>query len=326
MKTPNKKPGASVFGVTVHGESLDVMMSRVMLAISGQQTTWIVTANPEILLAAKRDPSYAIILEQADQCCVDGIGLRFGLRALGRPVVRVTGVTLAERLIQEAATHHWKVGFLGGAPGVAEQVQQMWQARFPGLATVAEEGGVIHEDGTGDQASEEALHRLVLAAPDILLVAFGGGQKQERWIAKQIASFPALKVIAGVGGTFDFWTGRIKRAPMLLQKVGFEWLWRLIQEPRRIGRILRATMVFPTAFYIDALKRPGQSRKLALYALTILARMVFFVWVLVPALERYVQVVRAAGVRHYHWSFADLIVPFVVYVVLYPVVRFFASL
>ncbi len=322
MKTPAKTPSDSeVFGIPIQGGSLE---SILHWAFDESYTTarWIVTANPEILLEARRNLAYATALKQADYLCVDGVGLWVGLRVAGQPVERVTGVVLAEALIKYAVDKKWRVGFLGGAPGVAVEAAKIWKKTYPELQTSAEEGGVIQFDGTGDAAEDEAVHRLVLEAPDILLVAFGGGSKQESWIARRIADLPSVKVVVGVGGTFDFWTSRLKRAPLFLQKIGLEWAWRLLQEPKRWKRILRATVVFPLFFIVDQLRRPGPARKNLVYAFSLFLRVLFFLFILCPALGRYIQVIASQGIKSYHWTIADAIIPLVIFTVLSPVIRF----
>lgn len=317
---------SELFGLTIQGGSREEILAW---AFSANQAgpKWIVTANPEILLEAKRNPTYATVLHQADYLSVDGMGLFLALRSLSRPVSRVTGVALAEALIERAAETNLRVGFIGGDPGVAEQVGAYWRERYPSLQVVTEEGGHIQPDGSGDLAEEEALHRLVLAAPNILFVAFGGGgTKQESWIAKRIGDIPSLKLVVGVGGAFDFWTKRIRRAPGVLQRLGLEWVWRLIQQPRRIKRIFRATVVFPFVFFFDQLRQPGASRKRMLYIMTLALRLLFFCFVLWPALLVYFRAVFAQGVTNYAWQWSDFIIPLVTFVVLYPVVGFFTHL
>lgn len=318
----SKQPMA--FGLSIDGGSLAEVLTFVF---SRNTLTWIVTANPENLLESRRNAAYHQALKQADYLTVDGAGLQIMLAIVGQPSVRVTGVELGECLVEEAAKHDWKVGFIGGASGIAEKTALHWQKRYPGLRVIAEEGGRIAADGTGDAAEEEAVHRLVLAAPDILFVAFGGGtSKQESWIACRSADIPSLKIIVGVGGAFDFWTERIKRAPRLLQRTGFEWAWRLLQEPRRIGRIIRATCVFPVLFLVDALKQPGQVRKKALYFITILLRIAFVLGFLIPALYQYLRFMFQVGITHYRWAIIDLVVPLMFFVVGYPIVGFFLNL
>ncbi|HEU0050458.1 MAG TPA: WecB/TagA/CpsF family glycosyltransferase [Patescibacteria group bacterium] len=210
---------------------------------------WIVTANPEILLEARRNPSYVKTIQQADLRVVDGFGLAGLLRIIGERVHRVTGADLAEQLIRMAATHHWRVGFFGGKPDVSKKAAETMQKKFS-VDILAEEGGKISRDGTEDAESESALSRLVLFAPQILLIGLGH-PKQEQWILRHLSDFPALRAVIGVGGTFDFWSGSIARAPKWMRSIGFEWLWRVLQEPRRILRILNALIVFPVFFIAD---------------------------------------------------------------------------
>ncbi|USN52839.1 MAG: WecB/TagA/CpsF family glycosyltransferase [Candidatus Nomurabacteria bacterium] len=95
----------------------------------------------------------------------------------------------------------------------------------------------MDEKGIGDLANEEASMRLSQFDPQIVLVAFGH-PKQELWIEQHKTDYPSLKAIMGVGGTFDYWSGAVKRAPRWMRQVGLEWLWRVFIEPKRIKRIL----------------------------------------------------------------------------------------
>jgi N-acetylglucosaminyldiphosphoundecaprenol N-acetyl-beta-D-mannosaminyltransferase len=239
----------NVFGISIEGGALESMMARIKEA---KQTLWIVTANPEILLEARRDAAYAHAIAQADVRSVDGAGLAMIGRLFGAHWSRVTGVELGEQLIAYAQEEGLKVGFIGGFAQVAQTAAEYWGHVHPGLRTLAEQGGRVAFDGTDDEMGEEARHRLTLFAPDILLVAFGH-PKQERWIARYASDFPSLKVVVGVGGTFDYWAKRIPRAPRFLQMLGLEWMWRLCLEPRRIVRILRAVVLFPVLAIVDQL-------------------------------------------------------------------------
>ncbi|MFA4830704.1 MAG: WecB/TagA/CpsF family glycosyltransferase [Patescibacteria group bacterium] len=99
------------------------------------------------------------------------------------------------------------------------------------------------------QENDSILNNIILTAPDILFVAFGHG-KQEKWIHEYLKDLPSVKVAMGVGGAFDYLSGKIKRAPKLVQNIGMEWLWRFFKEPRRFLRILNATVVFSISVLI----------------------------------------------------------------------------
>lgn len=232
-----------VLDVPVEGPSCDEVLDHVKKA---KNPVWIVTLNPEMLVAAARRPEYKKTLQQADLRTIDGFGLWMFVRRHRPSVHRVTGVELSERFMQQAQQEGWKVGCFGGVPGTARQLREVLAKRFPGVSVHVEEAGYVDQNGVGDGASEEALHRTTLFAPDVLFVALGGGgTKQERWILQNMAQFPRLRAIMGIGGTFDYWMGRMKRAPSWMQKRGLEWLWRLCMQPSRVLRIWNAVIVFP---------------------------------------------------------------------------------
>jgi N-acetylglucosaminyldiphosphoundecaprenol N-acetyl-beta-D-mannosaminyltransferase len=241
------------FGLVIHGLDGAQTITRINAARSRGERVWIVTANPEILLQAKRAPSYWHILRQADLRIVDGFGLQLVGWLRGARPARCTGVDLAERLLAEAATHNWKVAFLGGQHGEADTAAWNMRQRYPTLRILSEAGGNVRPDGTNDAAMEEAMHRLTLEAPDILFVAlsFPG---QEAWIASHRSEFPSVHTIIGVGGTLNYWAKTLPRAPRIMQRLGLEWLWRLVQEPRRLKRIWNAVVVFPLTVLLDRMR------------------------------------------------------------------------
>ncbi len=231
----------SVFGVPIEGLSQRETIARVKDAT---RPFWIVTTNPEILLAARRDPTYAETLRRADMRLVDGFGLWIILRIFGMHTCRIPGVELAESLMQEAVQENWKIAMIGGAPQVAEQAANATRRAYPSLTIHAEHGGNVSFEGSDDTVGANARMRLTQFAPEILFVAFGH-PKQERWIEKYLQDFPSVKAVIGIGGTLDYWAGTQTRAPIWMRSIGFEWLWRLMCEPRRWKRIWNAVVVFP---------------------------------------------------------------------------------
>lgn len=227
-------------------------MRRIDDALAHGNPATVVTANPEILLEARRNPAYWDILRRAEVRLVDSFGLKLvGLLSGARPA-RVTGVDFAERLLQESVNRGWKVALVGGDPGNADAAAWNIRAAYPTLAVFAERGGAVSPDGSDDEAGAEMRFRLTQFAPDVLLVGFGH-PKQESWIAKHLADFPSVKIVVGVGGTIDYWSERKRRAPRAMRAFGLEWLWRLATEPRRWRRILNAVVVFPLIVLKDKL-------------------------------------------------------------------------
>lgn len=230
-----------VFGVPIEGGGRD----QVQAILRARPSTWIVTTNPEILLAAERDPVYTRALLAADWRTVDGFGLGLVLRLHGVPTLRYTGVDLAEDLIREAVSTQKRVALFGGSPEALEGALACWRARYPELELSGFAAGTVDASGREDGRTWEAREAMQAWRPDVLLVALGGGTKQECWIAHHRAAWRGIRVIVGVGGAFDMWAGIKPRAPRILRLVGLEWVWRLALEPRRWKRIVRATVIFP---------------------------------------------------------------------------------
>lgn len=235
-----------VLGVPIEGDGWEEIARRLDQGMN----LWIVTANPEILLRAKKDKAYRDVISEADVRTVDGVGLFFVMNVLRRKTERLTGVELAEHLLQYAWKHHLRVGLMGGEFGEAHDAAEHIREAYPDLEVLVEQGERVAEDGSEDGPTEAARERMMIFSPQILLVAFGH-PRQERWIASHRSDFADLRAAVGVGGTFNFWAGRVKRAPSWMRAIGLEWVWRLIQEPKRWKRIWNAVVVFPLAVIFD---------------------------------------------------------------------------
>ncbi len=243
----------NVFGLVIHGLDSKEVVSRIETQTESGKFCRIVTANPEILLEAKRNPAYWETLRGADLRLVDGFGLQLVGWLFGSSLKRVTGVDLSEYILAHAERRNWSVALLGGKNGVADRAAWQMRQRHPRLRITSYEAGIVTNEGMGDEQTNAALSRLIRIPPDILLVGFGH-PKQEEWIAKNAGNIHGLKAAIGVGGTLDYWAGSADRAPKILRSVGFEWLWRLVQEPTRIKRIFRAVIIFPLLAIRDRIR------------------------------------------------------------------------
>lgn len=195
-------------------------------------TRHLCTVNPEFIMHARREPAFAAVLQQADLCVADGIGVLWAAKRQGvRLPERVTGSDGIYRICERAAAQGWTVFLLGAAPGVAEMAATRLQGLYPALSVVGT------YSGSPAEAEWPAIsNRLCEATPDILFVAYGNPQ-QDLWIAQHRDELPA-KVALGVGGAFDFVAGVTTRAPHWLQRLGLEWLYRLMTQPWRWRRML----------------------------------------------------------------------------------------
>jgi N-acetylglucosaminyldiphosphoundecaprenol N-acetyl-beta-D-mannosaminyltransferase len=202
----------------------------------GEATTLrhIITLNPEMVMAARRDPLLAAAILRADLTTADGVGVTWAARLHGRRLTRVTGVDLLEQSARLASERSYRLFLLGAAPGVAAEAAARLAERYPLLQPI---GTVSGSPATGAEAT--ILAQLSQIRPDILFVAFGS-PAQEQWVAhlRDELGQSGVGVAVGVGGAFDFISGRAKRAPGWMRKVGLEWVYRLIHEPWRWRRML----------------------------------------------------------------------------------------
>lgn len=224
--------GLTLMGVPIHDVTTDETVAWIARWIAEGGVHQIATVNPEFLMKARGDPGFRRILRAAALCIPDGIGILWAARLRRRPLrERVAGSDLVPRLAAEAAARGWRVFFLGAAPGVAEIAAERLAHKNPGLAVAG------CYAGSPAVAEEDALvSKVKTAQADLLLVAYGA-PKQDRWLARNLARTDA-PVGIGVGGSFDFIAGTAHRAPRWLQRLGLEWLHRLIREPWRWRRQL----------------------------------------------------------------------------------------
>jgi N-acetylglucosaminyldiphosphoundecaprenol N-acetyl-beta-D-mannosaminyltransferase len=193
----------------------------------------IATVNPEFLVEANTHKEFRDLLNKTLFNICDGAGISTWARILYRKkIVRIPGVEVAETLCKIASEEGSSVYFLGGF-GVAETATKAMKKKFPKLIIAGS------EDGNTENCSQ----KLINSKPGIIFVAFGA-PKQEFWIQKFAKESGALIAI-GIGGTFDFWAGKIPRAPQWMRKLGIEWIFRFVQEPKkRAKRISRAVFKF----------------------------------------------------------------------------------
>ncbi|MEM8532912.1 MAG: WecB/TagA/CpsF family glycosyltransferase [Chloroflexota bacterium] len=228
----------TIRGVRIDDVTYDDVIDRIAGYIAEGRPHHIVTVNPEFVMEAQQNAPFRKALAQADLATPDGFGLMLVSRWRQTPLrTRVTGVDLVTRLTAEAAQRGWSIFLLGAAPGVAEQAAATLTQSTPGLKIVGCYAGSPHPN------EEQHIHTIIeQAQPDVLLVAFGT-PAQELWIARNRSSLHA-SVLIGVGGAFDFIAGVAPRAPLWVQKIGMEWLYRLVTQPWRWRRIMRAVPLF----------------------------------------------------------------------------------
>ncbi|HSJ51537.1 MAG TPA: WecB/TagA/CpsF family glycosyltransferase [Actinomycetota bacterium] len=245
----------AIFGVRLHDLAWKGRLREVLEGfLDGDRGRLVFTPNPEILLRARTDPGYAAVLNRADLALPDGTGVAMILSVrAGRRVRRWPGIDLAEALLRLGTDRGVRVALVGGTVEAAARAAAASRSRHPGLEVQPFGAGVeFGPDGRARPAErgDELMEQLRTFAPRIVLVGLGA-PKQERWIARYAGDVPSLRIAIGVGGTFDIWAGHLRRAPRGLHRVGLEWAWRLVLEPQRLPRIVRATIVFPFRALLD---------------------------------------------------------------------------
>lgn len=222
----------NLLGFPIDGLTLKEVGNHVGLALGGDKPFHIVTANPEILDEATRNPRLAGIIRQADRVTADGVGILLGARILGKKLPeRVTGIELADHLFQVGAKEGWTFYFLGAAPGVAEKARDRMQKVYPGLKVVGCQHGYFRPD-----QEDRVVEKISQARPDIILVGLGS-PRQDYFIQTTKDQWPGT-VLIGVGGSFDVFSGQVQRAPEIFQTLKLEWLYRIVTDPKRWKRSL----------------------------------------------------------------------------------------
>ncbi|HUY82822.1 MAG TPA: WecB/TagA/CpsF family glycosyltransferase [Acidobacteriaceae bacterium] len=237
LNTAASLPRFALHGIPIDRVTLDEAAAWViskLKARAGGAPLLIMGPNAQLITLAARNPRFAEALRSAKLSVPDGISVVLASRWLGQPVPeRVTGGDLMERLCIESARHGLSVFLLGGLPGAAERTARKFEERYPGFRTA----GVCcppvgFERDPGE--CERIRQQIAEAKPDLLCVALGA-PKQEIWMLENCASLPVGAAIS-VGAALDTQAGLRKRAPKWTHRIGLEWLYRLVREPRRLWR------------------------------------------------------------------------------------------
>jgi N-acetylglucosaminyldiphosphoundecaprenol N-acetyl-beta-D-mannosaminyltransferase len=229
-------------------------LEQIRAFLDSQEPHHVVTGNTLMVLAAEKDRVLRDILERAALVLPESWGIRWASRVHGHALAEFTpGIDFMLEICRLAEAGRHSIYLLGSTPGVAEEAGEVLRRRFPAL-TVA---------GTGHgyfKATEEpgVIHRIRQKKPSLLFVGMGM-PAQEKWIAAHLGEL-GVPVVMGVGGSFDVLSGRLKRAPTWIRRLGIEWSYRLIQEPWRWRRILQLP-VFAWKVWVEKIKNQRTTSK-----------------------------------------------------------------
>lgn len=198
----------------------------------------VYTPNAEIVQLCIDNNEYYELINSAELIIPDGIGVVKAAKILGTPLKgRVPGIELGEAMLEYASGSADKVFFLGGKPGVAEAAAKNMTEKYPGLCIVGTADGYFKKEG---DESDSILGKVADSGANILFVCLGV-PVQEKWIFdnKEKLAFIGIRVAMALGGSLDVYSGNVKRAPVFFRKTGLEWLYRLLCQPSRIGRMMK---------------------------------------------------------------------------------------
>lgn len=220
-----------ILGVSFDNVTMEEAVAKAMELLEQEGPHLVVTPNAEIVQQAQSDPSFAALLSQADLVLPDGVGVIYASKILGRPLKgRVPGVDFAAALMPHLAQTGKRLFLLGAKPGVAQQAARRLAGQYPGLTVCGVHDGYFQQDEPVVQAIREA-------QADVVFVCLGA-PKQEQWAAAH-GEDTGARLLLGLGGALDVFSGQVERAPERWQKLGLEWLYRAIRQPARFRRIAR---------------------------------------------------------------------------------------
>lgn len=225
-------PKVPIFGIPFSKMSMKETVEYLTERIEANIQTHVITANPIMVMSAIENQAYKDMMLQSDLIVPDGSGIVWAAEKFGDAVAeRVTGFDLLHELMKRGEEHHWKVYLLGTSQEIIEAAADALQLQYPQVRIVGYRNGYFKAD-----QDAEVVNEIASLQPHLLFVA-RGADTQEPWIVKYRNELQ-VPFIMGVGGSFDVISGKLKRAPMLMQKLRLEWLFRLIQEPKRLPRMM----------------------------------------------------------------------------------------
>ncbi|KRM99752.1 teichoic acid biosynthesis protein [Lactobacillus taiwanensis DSM 21401] len=228
----DKMNKVNILGIEFDNYSLEEFKDRLINRLNNKLSTMVVTANPEIVMAANKDPKFMKIIRQdADLVTADGIGIVLGGKMLKTPMKeRVTGYDLFTWLLEVANLRKLRVYLIGATPAVMKITKEKVAEVYPGVELVGAEDGYFKDDLT------TVAKRIEKAKPDMIFAAIGFPRQEQLISLLRQKQVPAIMM--GVGGSFDVFSGAVRRAPEVFQKTHLEWLYRLITNPTRFKRML----------------------------------------------------------------------------------------
>lgn len=220
-----------VLGVSFDDLTMDEAVEIALGFMQERRACYACTPNPEIVMAAKGDAALRAALSGAELVLADGVGITKAAAMLGTPLKsRVPGIDFASNVISRLAERGGSVYLLGAKPLVAEAAAEKLTQTYPGIVIAGTNDGYFTDDAP-------VIEKINAAGPDFLMVCLGS-PKQELWMSANAGRL-SCGLMAGLGGSLDVLAGNVQRAPETWRRLGLEWLYRVIKEPKRLGRVMK---------------------------------------------------------------------------------------
>ena len=224
-------------GLNIFGGGYKEWLCEIDRRMRGGRQTAVYTPGAVMLENAMRDPCFHAVLSRGDMHLPDGMGVVLAARLLGQHIEgRLSGIDAAKGVLALAARRGWRVFLFGGQKGVAKRAAARLREKYPTLVICGTCHGYL--DGEGQ---ERLLRGIEKTRADVVLVCLGS-PRQEIWIDRNRARLGAVRLFMGLGGTLDVFSGDVRRAPEWMGKMGFEWLWRMVGQPKRFRDVPKLTV------------------------------------------------------------------------------------
>jgi len=236
----------NILGINISVASKDEIFAKIKEFLASDKQHFVVTPNAEVILEAiGHDEELFYILNKADLRVLDGSGPQYAALAMGYFIERYPGADLVKDILELAQAQNRRVAVFNWRGGLSNEqdIKQALAKKYPKLEAI------IFDVERQVAIPESVLARAREFKPEIIFCTLGAPY-QEKFIFHNLLNLPSVKIGMGVGGSFDFLTAKLPRAPFWLRRIGLEWLWRLIKQPKRWRRIYRAVIVFPLKFIV----------------------------------------------------------------------------
>ena len=227
--------GTMLFGLNIDNLSFNSALDKALELLEEQKVSQVVTINPEMIEYANNNSYFASIINEAELVIPDGVGVKIALKINNIDSDRIPGIDFARKLLVEAAQINLPVAIIGAKEEIITKAVTNLSNEIMNLNIVYYHNGYFSND-------DEIYAELLTKSPRLILVAMGS-PRQEEFIynAKKVLKYGLM---IGIGGSLDIWSGDVKRAPVIFQKLGLEWLYRTLSQPSRLKRIFPTLPVF----------------------------------------------------------------------------------